>query len=659
MHLGDVRKQRILLLAAVCVLLATTVIAYYPGLHGPFLFDDITNIRDNRALLFGSFSLHALLRAAFSARSGILYRPLSMLSFAFNIHFFGNQSFPFKLINLIIHLFTALLILWLTQRLLINCRNRYRFEWPDSRISWVSVLVAGVWMLHPLNLTPVLFIVQRMTSLAALFTLAGILAYVHGRERMLVGKMGWPLVWLLTPLFGLLGVLCKEDAALLPLYLLVIEWLIFGFRGARQSIAKNLLAFYLFGLVLPGILGLAYLIHTSFWAGYAYRDFTLPERLFTELRVVILYVQWTFIPDIRNFALFHDDIAVSKNLLTPLTTLWSLLVIISLMAIAWWQRKRRPILSLGILFFFAGQVMESTIIPLELAYEHRNYLPDYGLLLAAISLLLLPATDHAGTARISLRWAIVIMALPVLFLTTNLRASEWNNYLDFTYYEAQHHPQSPRAVYSLGQMYAMLALGGDSGAADKAMHTLTQATSLTKNIMPDVAMMMMSTKLKLPINPDWLSHAQMILKTHPVGPEDTGSLNNLTNCLPTDCKPLISADHALLQAAFRSDNLQAINRSRADLWTIYANYLTFTDAPLSSIITAMQHAVQAEPNIPRYRISLTKGLIMSGDFDMANEEISELSRQNTFGSVDQDIQSLRASLEATRAAADKSKHKSH
>jgi len=394
MRLVDKHTQRILLWAAVLGLLAATLLAYYPGLHGPFLFDDNPNITGNPGIQIASLAPHELLRAAFSTRSGPLYRPISMLSFAFNYYFFGESSFPFKLTNLIVHLIDVLLILWLTRRLLLNCRRRYQFAWADTRLAWASVLIAAAWALHPLNLTAVLYVVQRMTSLAALFTLAAILTYVYGRERTLAGKTGWPLVWLLTPFFGVLGVLCKEDAALLPLYLLVIEWLIFGFRNARQTTSRNILAFYLCGLVLPGILGLAFLISHSFWAGYVTRDFTLSERVLTEFRVVLLYIRWTFIPDIRQLALYHDDLAVSTNLMTPLSTLWSLLALIALLVIAWWQRKRRPLISLGILFFFAGQAMESTIMPLEIAFEHRNYLPDYGLLLATFSFLLLPAYTH-------------------------------------------------------------------------------------------------------------------------------------------------------------------------------------------------------------------------------------------------------------------------
>ncbi|HVC37149.1 MAG TPA: hypothetical protein VNF46_01985 [Gammaproteobacteria bacterium] len=649
--------QRLLLALTVFITLAAAILAYWPGLHGPFLFDDMPNIIANTGIRITSLAPHELLRAAFSSRSGILYRPISMLSFTLNFFFFGENSFSFKLTNLIIHLINALLILWLTKRLLVNCRMRYQFGWHDRNINWASVLIAAAWALHPLNLTAVLYIVQRMTGLAALFTLAGILAYVHGRERMLARKTGWPLVWLLTPFFGVIGVLCKEDAALLPLYLLVIEWLIFGFRNRHQALSKNTVFFYLCGLVLPGIIGLSYLItHPQFFlANYAYRDFTLPERVFTEFRVVWLYIQWTFFPDIRQLALYHDDLSASIGLLTPLTTLWTLLAIIALLVIAWWQRKYRPLLSLGILFFFAGQAMESTILPLEIIFEHRNYLPDYGLLLAAFSLLLLPTTDSSRHARLSLRWAIAIIAIPVLFSVTFLRASEWRTFLDFGYYEAQHHPKSGRALYTLGQAYSNLALGGISQDSDIALAALSRAAAVSDNIIPDTAMMIVSSKMKLPVNPAWQKHAEAILQTYPVATQDTAALDALVNCLPSACKVLGPSANSLIQVALHSKDIEKLPRSQADLWVIYSNYLTFTDAPFGEILAAMQQSVHYEPNISVYRINLTKGLMIAGQFDAAESQIQQLSRMNKLGSLDLDIQSLKASLAATRAEAKKPK----
>lgn len=647
------RTQRWLLLVATLLMLGATFIAYWPGLHGPFLFDDNTSITDNPALRFTSLAPRNLMQAAFSSHSGPLFRPISMLSFAFNYYFFGNGVFSFKLTNVVIHLINALLILWLTYRLLVNYRRRFQFNWTDKQLGWFAIVVATAWALHPLNLTSVLYVVQRMTSLAALFTLAGMLAYVYGRERMQAGKTGWMLVWLLTLLFGVLGLFSKEDAVLLPLYLLIIEWLLFQFRNRDAHTARSIYVFYVCGLALPLFLGLAFLIIDPkfFLGGYAIRNFTLSERVFTEFRVVLLYIKWTFFPDIRQLALYHDDLKLSTGLLSPVTTLLSLLALCALVAIALWQRKRRPLLSLGILWFFAGQMMESTVLPLLIAFEHRNYLPDYGLLLAFFSLLLLPAASGLHVLRPSLRWTLAALTLPVLFSATFIRAGEWRNYLSFAYFEALHHPQSEQALYSLGQAYSNLALAGDLTNPQVALQALSRAAARSTNIMPDVAMMIVSTKLKLPVNPGWEQHAAALLRSHPLSVSDTNSLSSLVNCLPKDCRVLEHPTLLLLQAAFESMKHYVPN---ADLWIIYSNYLTFTGHPLDEIMTAMIQAAKLKPDVPQYQINVANGYIAMRDFPAAETTIALLSHMNRMGSLDNKIAQLKQRLADTRAELNKS-----
>lgn len=653
MRLNLAESQRWFLLVAVIAILAAAALAYRPGLHGPFLFDDNSNITDNPALHITSFAPSDLMHAAFSSRSGLLFRPISMLTFAFDYYFFGDGAFSFKLTNLIIHLINTLLIFWLGWRLLLNSRRRFHFNWTDIQLGCAAAIIAAAWALHPLNLTSVLYVVQRMTSLAALFMLAGMLAYVYGRERSQADRIGWPFVWLLTPFFGILGLLSKEDAALLPLYLLVIEWLIFGFQGNEKRPARNIYAFYLCGLILPGLLGMGFLLTHPGWflGGYAGRDFTLSERVLTEFRVVLLYVKWTFSPDIRQLALYHDDLKLSTGLLSPITTLLSLLGLCALVALAVWQRKRRPLFSLGIFWFFAGQMMESTVLPLLITFEHRNYLPDYGLLLAFFSLLLLPAVSGRHVLRPSLRWTLAAVTLPVLFSATFIRAGEWRSYLSFAYFEALHHPESEQALYSLGQAYANLALSGQLTNPDIALHTLARASAHSTNIMPDAAMMIVSAKLKLPINPVWAQHAEALLRTQPLGVQDTSSLKSLVNCLPTDCAVLQQPTQTLLQAAFASSANH--HTPNADLWIVYSNYLTFTRHPLTEVIAAMQQAARIAPNVPQYQINMAKGYIITGDFQAAGDKIALLARMNHMGSLDYDIAQLKLRLAAARTAADK------
>ena len=651
------RVQRLLLTIAVLAMLAAIALAYTPGLSGGFMFDDITNIVMNPFLALNHLGVHEMLRAAFSVRSGPLYRPISMLSFTLNLYFFGPHPFSFKLVNVVIHLTNALLLLWLTRRLLINCRRCYGFEWSSSTLNWASVIIAAAWALHPMNLTAVLYIVQRMTSLAALCTLAAMLTYMYGRERSLTGNRGWPLVWVLTPAFGVIGLFCKEDAALLPLYLLVIEWLVFGFRNQSGQTSKNILVFYTVGLVVPGILGGAFLVHQRFWESFAGRNFTLTERVLTEFRVVLLYVKWTFFPDIRELALYHDDIRASTGLLHPLTTLWSLLALIAMLALAFWQRRRRPLICLGILFFFAGQVMESTVLPLELAFEHRNYLPDYGLILAFFSLLLLPVRTGRRYLRASLSWTLAAIILPVLFGALLLRSWEWKDPLSFSYYETLHHPQSKRAQYRLGQVYANLALEGALKNPDIAMQTLAKSAKLSNDIMPDVAMMIVAAKLKLPVNPDWEHHVLWFLQNLPFSPQDANSLDSLVNCLPTSCQTLVPQATALFQSVLQPGSRAHGALSNPDFWVIYGNYLTFTGHPLNEVVATLEKAAALAPTVPIYRINLAKGYIVTENWPKAEQQIQALKRLNFLGHLDTDIQQLNERLATARAQSNNMKPK--
>lgn len=652
MRLSDKYTQRWLFALAALATLAAVALAYVPGLTGDFMFDDIPNILNNPFLPLHSLSSHALLASAFSSHSGLLYRPLSMLSFAFNEYLFGPGPYSFKLTNVILHLINALLVLWLSGRLLSLCGTRYQFPWTDAQLRWAAVIIAAAWALHPLNLTAVLYIVQRMTSLAALFTLAGMLAYLYGRERSQSGRSGWPLVWLLTPLFGVIGLFCKEDAALLPLYLLIIEWLIFGFRSQNQRMARNIVVFYLLGLILPGLIGIAYLTHIDFFAAYAGRDFTLSERVLTELRVVLLYIKWTFFPDIRELALFHDDIALSTGLLHPVTTLLSLLALLAILLLAFWQRRRRPLLCLGILWFFAGQLMESTVLPLELAFEHRNYLPDLGLILAFFSLLLLPVAPRSELKlRPSLRWTLAIIIMPVLLSTTLLRAWEWRNPLSFAYYEAHHHPGSQRAQYVLGQAYSNIALAGGLKNPEQALRALAQAAAISNVIMPDVAMMMVSAKLHLPVNPKWTQHALELLRSRAVSVQDVDSLASLVNCIPTDCKGLADETLTLLMAALHPQGQYRHSVPDPSLWVVYGNFLTFTGHPPQEVVPLLQRAVTVDPNGAIYRINLAKGLIVIGDLSGAQQQIDVLRKLNFLGHLDLSIQELETRLATARTAA--------
>jgi hypothetical protein len=458
MQVSSAPHWRRLKIPLIALLLSATVIAaYYPGLHGPFVFDDTINIVDNPHLALTRLDAESLLDAAFSSDSGILKRPLAMATFALNYYLAGGLSdaWPFKLTNLVIHLINAGLIYWLVSLLLI-ARQKIHGPWPEHHHGWIPGLVAAIWALHPMHLTSVLYVVQRMTSLSALFVLAGLIVYLYGRLRVNAGRPHAYALMATGLVTGLvLGLTCKENAALLPFFALIIEFTFFE-RGRLVPANREKLAwFYALSILVPIVAGIAWLaMHPDFLAAtYAAREFTPWQRLLTEARILWFYIGLLFIPDIRKFGLFHDDIAISTGLISPWTTLPALFGLAMVLGFALLGRIRSqyPAFSFAVLWFLVGHSMESSAIGLELAHEHRNYLPSLGPLLGGV------CTFMAVIGR-QIKWRTVVAAvllLAVVFAAvTHLRSYAWRSETELIRSMVAHHPNSARSHGMLAELYA-------------------------------------------------------------------------------------------------------------------------------------------------------------------------------------------------------------
>lgn len=442
-----------LILALACCAAALLAMAIYlPGLPGTFVFDDISNIVDNPALQIRDLSGQSLLQAALSSPGGGLMRPISMLSFALDAYFWGLSPLAFKLTNLLIHLACGVALGFLAREILTALTEDPQEALPRREIGWLSLGVTLLWCVHPLNLTAVLYAVQRDTCLAGLCSALAMLAYLVGRRRERGGRSGAWFIWCWTPLATLAGILSKESAALVPVFLLLIEFTVLGFRASGPRMSRHAAAFFGVFLLLPGlgIAAVAVLHPATLFAGYAGRDYTLYERLLSESRVLVDYLRWALLPNLEQLGLYHDDIAASHGLLDPPSTLACCCVIAALLVAALAVRRRLPLLSLGVLWFFAGHLIESTVLPLELAFEHRNYLPLFGLILGVVGTLYLFARRR-GEGRL----VVVMLAIGTVAMAaaTATRASDWDNELSFARTEARHHPASPRALAEVEWAY--------------------------------------------------------------------------------------------------------------------------------------------------------------------------------------------------------------
>jgi hypothetical protein len=647
-QLSTTRTQHLAgwLFASICLL---TIIIYVPGLSGDYMFDDMPNLLHNEQLNIASLDTESLQGAVFSSGSGTLRRPVSMLSFTLNRYFFGIAPYSHKVVNLLIHLLTGI-GLYLLGRLVIRSYRQFRNPGlPAAALTWIPVIVAGLWLVHPLNLTPALYIVQRMTSLAALFTVLGLCFYMAGRLRLSEGKKnGLPLILTGLLLFGGLAIFSKESGALLPLYMLVLELTIFGFRNNKGKPDLPVIGFFIITVALPAGLVLLYLAFNPGYitGGYGYRNFNLEERVLTEGRVLVFYLKSILIPSIAELGLYHDDFVISRGWFDPPATFYSLMALGGMLLGALLMLGRQPLVSLGILWFFTGHLMESTIIGLELVHEHRNYLADYGIILAVTALIAQAPLRKLG--------AVIRIAGPAIFLllfsyTTWVRASQWSDVTSQAIYEARHHPQSYRAVFAAGRIYAKLVLNGATEFEDEARELLIRSSELNKGeIMPHTALILLNYKLNQPVDPAWYDELFYRLSSHPVIPTTLVSLRAFIKCSEENCGVPVESVETMFNLTLNNETTSLSKKRLAEAETIYGSFTLNTRGDLQKGHRLFTQAVVHSPRDTQYRKNLINLLIVMGDLNEAEHQLALFRTANTYGGNEAIYKMLQGSIDEAR-----------
>jgi hypothetical protein len=401
---------------------------------GGFHFDDFINLdllgRNGRVEDWPS-----LLRYLTSGTADPTGRPVSMLSFLLDARDWPAEPAPFLRTNLTLHIVNGMLL----ALLLLQLGRALESSDGTSRPVYASLLGAGLWLLHPLLVSTTLYAVQREAILPASFVLVGLIGYVVARRRIAQGggHGAWLLLVCSLGLATLLAGFSKANGFLLPLLALVLEFTIFLNDGEAGRWRRRLrIVLLLPSLLLVGVV-FAYGLAPSRYAG---RDFSLGQRLLTESRILCEYLYELAVPRVMTDGLFNDDIVLSTSLLSPPTTLPALLLIAALPVLAFLLRRRAPAWAAAIGFFLAGHFLESTVLPLELRFEHRNYLP------ALLLFWPLAWTLFGSGLRPRARLVASVMALLVFALLTWQRATLWGNPDRQTALWLVQHPRSPRAL---------------------------------------------------------------------------------------------------------------------------------------------------------------------------------------------------------------------
>lgn len=423
---------------------ALTAWLYWPGVVSPALLDDAVNLSvleqlDESPEFFSDVIL--------GNRSGLFGRSISMLTFGLEKLFIDEGLSGLKRTNVLIHLLIGTLMALLTT----GFARRLSIPSP----AWVGVAAAACWLLAPLLLSTVLYTVQRMAQLSTLFIVLGLLSYQAYRLRLIAGKMAWPFGVGVIPL-GALAAFSKENGILLIPLIVLIELWMFQFDAASKRVSNGLKwsCYFIVAGSLVGALAVLVLQPHQIMGGYAIRNFNLLERLLTQPVILWHYVGQLFVPDVQQMGVFHDDVVVSRSLLDPVATLPAMLSWIVLVAASLLLRRSPEFrgVGFGLLFFCVAHTLESTVLPLELYFEHRNYLPSIGIFFAV--------TAGAATLIKSLPLMRgMMLAVLVAFLFQSVygltyMSALWSNRFLLHFAAVNSHPNSVRAAVELSRVYA-------------------------------------------------------------------------------------------------------------------------------------------------------------------------------------------------------------
>ena len=441
------------------VIVLAGLAAYATTFTMTFNFDDTSNILGNPTIRnFSALGFGPLLRSS---------RAVGNLSFLLNYQLHGTSVFGYHLLNLLIHLASALLLYWLV--ILLG----RAWPWPATvpgdgtrlNLTPVALWAALLFVVHPVQTQAVTYIVQRFTSLATCFYLAAVCCYCSARlaqVRKEPGSRRAVIVWFSLSLVAvLLAMRTKEIAFTVPFAILLVELLFFpGKLRHRLAMAGAFLAtLVVIPLTLIGTKGsLGEMIAALDGVTKVQTIMGRADYLFTQFRVIVTYLRLLLWPVNQNL---DYDYPVFHTFLTPPVYL-SFLLLLSLMLLglfllfksrrggsgAPWQR----LIAFGIFWFFLALAVESSFIPIiDVIFEHRVYLPSAGFFIAAAAAMEWLRLSLRG--RQSLVWVTAAVVVLVLAVATVRRNQVWQNEISLWSDVCAKSPNNPRPWNNLGYAY--------------------------------------------------------------------------------------------------------------------------------------------------------------------------------------------------------------
>jgi tetratricopeptide (TPR) repeat protein len=437
-------------------------IIYANSFESTFHLDDINNIRDNPSIrnLTDFKGMWEFSQTRF----------LALYTFAWNYHYGQLHVGGYHLVNLIIHLINAILVYWLSFLIFSTPALKDKFIPKDKII--LSLAVAFLFVSHPLATQSVTYIVQRMTSMSAMFYFLGLILYLLSRftnkgqpikTRLLIGCV----------ISVLLGCLTKENTFTFPFAIVLLE--IFFLQSGQNVISFKDKRVLLVSVGLLSLIALGFYSYSDYLLRPAYvdenpleKDITAFHYLLTQFSVILKYIQLLFVPVNQVFDYNYKPVT---SFLDPKAWI-SFIALLCLVALAIVTFKKHRIISFGIFWFFLTLSVESSIIPLnDLIFEHRTYLPSFGFFLLLVYMVYWLTWKNIKTIGIAFL-ALVIVVNSVL---TYLRNNVWKDEITLSTDSIMKSPEKARPYNNRGDALV------DQKRLEEAYQDFSKAIELLPN----------------------------------------------------------------------------------------------------------------------------------------------------------------------------------
>lgn len=583
--------RRFLPLGLIVAILAALV--FLPGLPGSFVFDDVPNIEYNQNIRLDSLSVNNLYEVVAAPQMSGNMRTLPTVTFALDYWRAGGIADPatFKITNILIHAITAFALAWLFRGLLLAVGV------AEASTRWLAAALALAWALHPLLVSSVLYAVQRLQTMGTLFLVLALLTYLRARQAQIDGRPARTGL-LVALLLWVAAMACKEDSVQLPIYTLALELTILRFRAADPRLADRLRMGYSIATLLALAAFLFWFAPKHWhWNAYDGRDFSTPERLLTQARVLCIYLAQTVLPLPGNMPFYYDWLQPSRGLLQPWTTLPALLLLAGILGSAWWLRTRKPLYSLGVLLFFGAHFVTSNVVGLELAFEHRSHFALIGAVLALGSVF----ADAAGRVRVPRRVQVAgcVVLLTALGGATMVRANSWSSTLALARTTAEAAPHSARAWISL--CAGLFKAGGgevaDNPRLDEAIEACRAGAELAPGSLNNPALLIVLKTLHGSVTQDDWDLFQRRLETVTMSWDNKRAPKILTYHLDRGVD--LDRQEILKALATLSRRARMEARELAEIGYFILNNMGLPDEAMPYFIEAVETSPVADP-FPSY-----------------------------------------------------------